>query len=100
MVTHATPSAPGSTVADKSRPRPVAPRVFGPDRRCGRTETISAASRRRPFMSIHDNPPVNDELQVSPHQAAQSAATHGAVMTTSTGKWVATLRITTGLLFV
>jgi len=51
-------------------------------------------------MSIHDNPPVNDELQVSRRQAAETAPAHGAVMTTSAGKWFATLRITTGLLFL
>ncbi|GAB3887489.1 DoxX family membrane protein [Kibdelosporangium lantanae] len=51
-------------------------------------------------MSIHDNPAVNDELQVSRQQAAATAPAHGAVMTTSAAKWFATLRITTGLLFL
>ncbi|MBP2328788.1 thiosulfate dehydrogenase [quinone] large subunit [Kibdelosporangium banguiense] len=50
-------------------------------------------------MSIHEAP-VNDCLQVSPHQAADTAPAHGAVMTTTAGKVTAILRITTGLVFL
>jgi thiosulfate dehydrogenase [quinone] large subunit len=46
-------------------------------------------------VSIHD-----DSLQVSPHDAADTAAAHGAVMTTTAGKVTAVLRIATGLLFL
>lgn len=51
-------------------------------------------------MSIQDRAPVNDSLQVSPHRAADTAAAHGAVMTTTAGKVTAVLRITTGLVFM
>jgi thiosulfate dehydrogenase (quinone) large subunit len=51
-------------------------------------------------MTIRDRAPLNDSLQVAPHQAADTAAAHGAVMTTTAGKVTAVLRITTGLVFL
>ncbi|GAA4659277.1 MULTISPECIES: DoxX family membrane protein [Amycolatopsis] len=51
-------------------------------------------------MSIQYDPKLNDELQVPPQRAAQTARVHGAVMTPTAAKVMAVLRVATGLVFL
>jgi thiosulfate dehydrogenase [quinone] large subunit len=51
-------------------------------------------------MTIHKEPVLSGAMQIPRQRAAETASTHGAVMTPTTAKMVAVLRISTAFIFL